>query len=127
MKNIMQMLLFAVAVMVMAVPAEAADTSTTVIERSASTTAGYKDVVGLVKATAGAAADSAGAMTVDAPTSGQSILGWTAETRASNGAEYFPLITLSGSMFTIADSGGTSGTLVSGSTVTISIVYDRDE
>jgi hypothetical protein len=126
MKNIMQMALVTV-LAVLAAPADAADTSTTVVERSASTTAGYKDVVGLVKATAGANADSAGAMTVDAPTSSQSILGWTAETRASNGAEYFPLVTLSGSTFTVADSGGTSGTLVSGSTVTISIVYDRDE
>lgn len=126
--NKMKLALLATSAMVsLAGTLVAADTSVTEVVRRANTTAGTKHSNGLVKATVTSAAASAGALTVDAPTSSQSIAGWTANVRDTSGRLAFPAIVLVGSTFYVSNSNSVSGTLATSQTVTIDITYDRNQ
>lgn len=128
MKNIMKKILLGVAAFVVAaLPVQAADTSVTEVVRKANTGVGTKPVSGYAKGTVTAAAVSAGALTIDAPPASVPIAAWTANVRDTSGRPLFPAIVFVSPTFYVSSSNGTSGTLVSGSLVTIDISYDRNQ
>lgn len=88
---------------------------------------GTKPVSGYAKGTVTAAAVSAGALTIDAPPASVPIAAWTANVRDTSGRPLFPAIVFVSPTFYVSSSNGTSGTLVSGSLVTIDISYDRNQ
>ena len=109
------------AVMVMALVsgvAMASDTSVTIIDRASITPVGVQPVVGYVAAEIA----GAGSATVSIPNdTTESVKGYVATVRDSDGDEKNVKVTLSDGVFTIED--GVSGTLAASDTVNIMLIY----